>query len=58
MSMAARTNTQSPVLHVAESHDPRAGRGAYRHSPECLEGIFSEVRMAAVHPHEGSNFSF
>jgi hypothetical protein len=56
MSMATRTDTRSPALHVADSHDLirvqgarennpitfRSARGAHRYSPKCLEDEFSE----------------
>jgi len=59
MSMATRTETQSPALHVADSHDLlirvqgarennpiilRSARGAHRYSPKCPEGKFYEGR--------------
>jgi hypothetical protein len=58
MSMATRTDTQSPALHVADSHDLihvqgarentpiilRSARGAHRYSPKCPEEKFGEVR--------------
>jgi hypothetical protein len=40
MSMAARTDTQSPALHVADSHDLIRVHGA-----RCPEGRLSEVRI-------------
>ena len=54
MSMATRTDTQSPALHVADSHDLirvhgarendpiilRSARGAHRYSPKCPEVKF------------------
>ena len=62
MSMATRTDTQSPALHVADSHDPirvrgarennpiilRSARGAHRYSPECVEVEFGELRGSKV----------
>ena len=66
MSMATRTETQWPALHVADSHDLirvqgasennpmilRGARGAHRYSPKCPEKEeFSEVRGYKVHPH-------
>jgi hypothetical protein len=53
MSMATRTDTQSPALHVADSHDLirvqgarenypiilRSARGAHRYSPKCPERL-------------------
>ena len=59
MSMATRTDTQSPALHVADSHDLirvqgarennpiilRSARGAHRYSPKCPEGKFCELRL-------------
>ncbi len=52
MSMATRTDTQSPALDVADSHDLirvrgarennpiilRSAHGAHRYSPKCPEG--------------------
>jgi hypothetical protein len=52
MSMATRTDTHSPALRVADSHDLirvhgarennpkilRSARGAHRYSPKCPEG--------------------
>jgi hypothetical protein len=57
--MATRTDTQSPALHVADSHDLirvqgarenypiilRSARGAHRYSPKCPEGEFCELRL-------------
>ena len=65
MSMATRTDTHSPALHVADSHDLvrvhgarennpiilRSARGAHRYSPKCPEDVFSEVALALVTPH-------
>jgi hypothetical protein len=59
MSMATRTDTQSPALHVADSHDLirvqgarennpiilRSARGAHRYSPKCPEDKFREVHF-------------
>ncbi len=56
MSMATRTDMQSPALHVADSHDLirvqgarennpiilRSAHGAHRYSPKCPEGAVSE----------------
>jgi hypothetical protein len=58
MSVATRTDTQSPALRVAANHDLirvqgarennpiilRGARGAQRYLPKCPEGEFSEVR--------------
>ena len=57
MSVVTRTDTQSPVLHVADGHDLirvqgarennpiilRSARGAPRYSPKCPEEAFCEV---------------
>ena len=62
MSMATRTDTQSPALHVADSHDLmrvrgarennpiilRSARGAQRYSPKSSEQKFSELRLYGV----------
>src|SRR5215217_5990080 len=59
MSMATRTETQSPALHVADSHDllirvqgarennPIILRSAHRYSPNVGEEVFSEVHLCA-----------
>jgi hypothetical protein len=62
MSVATRTDTQSPALHVADSQDLirvqgarenapiilRSARGAHRYSPECVEVEFCELRGCRV----------
>jgi len=61
MSMATRTDTQSPALYVADSHDLirvqgaleqpdniTQARGAHRYSPKCPEGVFSELSLYGV----------
>ncbi len=62
MSMATRTDTQSPALHVADSHDLmrvrgarennpiilRSARGAQRYSPKSSEEKFCELRLYGV----------
>src|SRR3712207_4628050 len=62
MSMATRTDTQSPALHVADSHDLirvrgarennpiilRSARGAQRYSPKSSEEEFCELRLYGV----------
>jgi hypothetical protein len=51
MSMATRTDTQSPALHVADSHDlirVQGARGAHRYSPKCPEGRCSRKLVSVI----------